>query len=225
MATIPKTSVALLNAIATSNDSPRWHEFYDRYQPLLAAWLSGKFKRSLNASDMEDVIQDTMIAFMRKAPDYRYDPKVKGAFHCYLLMIANNKALSLLRSRTRKPMIAVGHGEDLDNIDDKEMLPGSQYTDDDKELEEIANKEMLPRSQYTEDDEGLKEIAKVAIHQVLNNKSTSIRDREVFTRTTSGESPKEVAKAFGITRNNVDQIKNRLMKRIREFAEKLNRAN
>ena len=203
MATIPKTSVALLNEIATSNDSPRWLKFYDRYQPLLDAWLSGKFKRSLNASDMEDVIQDTMIAFMRKAPDYHYDPKVKGAFHSYLLMIANNKALSLLRSRTRKPMIVVGHGEDLDHIDDKEMLPCSQYTDDNKELEEIA---------------------KVAIHQVLNDKSTSVRDREVFTRTTSGESPEEVAKAFGITRNNVDQIKARIMRKVREIAEELNRA-
>lgn len=203
MATIPKTSVALLNAIAASPDSPRWTEFYDRYQPILAAWLSGKYKRSLNISDMDDVVQNTMIAFMQKAPNYHYDPKVKGAFHSYLLMIANNKALSLLRSRARKPMIAVGHGEDLEHSDDKEKLLGSQYANDDKDL---------------------KEIAKVAIHQVLHDKSTSVRDREVFKRTIGGESPESVAKAFGITRNNVDQIKARIMRKVREVADKLNQA-
>ena len=65
MATIPKTSVALLNAIAASPDSPRWNEFYDRYQPILAAWLqSGKFRGSIRPSDVDEIIQQTMIAFI-----------------------------------------------------------------------------------------------------------------------------------------------------------------
>lgn len=198
MATIPKTSVALLNAIAASSDSPRWNEFYDIYQPLLEAFLrSGKFKNSSHPLDVDEVIQDTMIAFMGRVKDYKYDPETKGLFHHYLLMIANNKALEFLRKHRRE-------SEKRNNF-------GEEFRDKIKYAAKFAN-----------DDKQLMKIAEIAKHQVLTSNSISVRDREIFRRTTGGETPEAVAEAFGITRNNVDQIKNRLMKRIREIAEKLN---
>ena len=199
MATIPKTSVALLNAIAASTDSPRWNEFYDIYQPLLEAFLrSGKFKNNSHPLDVDEVIQDTMIAFMGRIKDYKYDPKTKGLFHHYLLMIANNKALEFLRKHRR------------------ESEKRNNYKD---EFDVLQN-----AGKFTNDDKQLMKIAEIAKHQVLTSDSVSVRDREIFRRTTAGESPEAVAEAFGITRNNVDQIKNRLMKRVREVAEELNRA-
>ena len=203
MATIPKTSVALLKAIAASSDSPRWNEFYDIYQPLLEAFLrSDKFKNNSHPLDVDEVIQDTMIAFMvkvKKPKGYKYDPETKGLFHHYLLTIANNKALEFLRKHRRES--------------DKR----NNYKD---EFDVIQN-----AGKFTTDDMQLAKIAEIAKHQVLTSDSVSVRDREIFRRTTAGESPEAVAEAFGITRNNVDQIKNRLMKRVREVAEELNKAD
>ena len=201
MATIPKTSVALLNAIAASPDSPRWTEFYDRYQPILAAWLqSEKFRGSIRPSDVDEIIQRTMIAFMNKAPNYRYDPQAegKGPFHSYLLLIARNKALEFIRNRGRE-------AKKRDNFM--------------SEFDVLHNAGKL-----TVEDKQLALIAKIAVNQVLNDKSISVRDREVFKRTTGGEAPESVAEAFGITRNNVDQIKARIMRKVREVADKLNQA-
>ena len=201
MATIPKTSVALLNAIAASPDSPRWTEFYDRYQPILAAWLqSEKFRGSIRPSDVDEIIQRTMIAFMNKAPNYRYDPQAegKGPFHSYLLLIARNKALEFIRNCGRE-------AKKRDNFK--------------AEFDVLHNARKL-----TVEDKQLALIAKIAVNQVLNDKSISVRDREVFKRTTGGEAPESVAEAFGITRNNVDQIKARIMRKVREVADKLNQA-
>ena len=201
MATIPKTSVALLNAIAASSDSPRWTEFYDRYQPILAAWLqSEKFRGSIRPSDVDEIIQRTMIAFMNKAPNYRYDPQAegKGPFHSYLLLIARNKALEFIRNSSRE-------AKKRDNFK--------------SEFDVLHNAGKL-----TVEDKQLALIAKIAVNQVLNDKSISVRDREVFKRTTGGEAPESVAEAFGITRNNVDQIKARIMRKVREVADKLNQA-
>lgn len=200
MATIPKTSVALLNAIAASANSPRWNEFYDIYHPLLEAFLrSGKFKNRGQPLDVDEVIQDTMIAFMGRVKDYKYDPETKGLFHHYLLMIARNKALEFLRKHWRE-------SEKRNNFKD--------------EFDVIQN-----AGKFASDDKQLMRIAEIAKHQVLTSDSVSVRDREIFRRTTGGESPEAVAEAFGITRNNVDQIKNRLMKRVREVAEELNKAD
>lgn len=201
MATIPKTSVALLNAIAASPDSPRWNEFYDRYQPILAAWLqSGKFRGSIRPSDVDEIIQQTMIAFINKAPNYRYDPQAegKGPFHSYLLLVARNKALEFIRNCGRESKKRNNFKAEFDVLHNAGKL--------------------------TTEDKQLALIAKIAVHQVLNDKSISVRDREVFKRTTSGESPEVVADAFGITRNNVDQIKARIMRKVRDVANKLNKA-
>lgn len=46
--------------------------------------------------------------------------------------------------------------------------------------------------------------------------------KQIFTRTAlNDESPDDVARMFGITRNNVDQIKNRMTAKLRELAKEL----
>ena len=48
------------------------------------------------------------------------------------------------------------------------------------------------------------------------------RTKQIFLRAAvNGEKPEEVAEAFGITRNSVDQIKSRLIDKLREVIEQL----
>ena len=199
MSVIPKTSVTLLNAISASPDSTRWYDFYNRYKPVIATLLkSGAFKDYIHSSDVDEIIQRTMIAFMEKAPNYHYDPDTNGAFHSYIITIAKNKAREFMRNRGRETK--------------KRNIFKAAF-------------DLLPKTwKRTSKGDQLKRIAKRAVCKVLNDESISIRDREIFRRTTNGEPPESVAEAFGITRNNVDQIKARIMRKVRATAEKLNRA-
>lgn len=201
---IPKTSVSLLNAVAASNESLRWLDFYKRYQPVLAVFLQRRFP-SLEA---EDVIQETMIAFMKQLPNYKYDPKLKGHFHNYLLGIAKFKALIALRRRICEGGKSDKYEKEIANSSDSRSLdPGDMLDQQDQGMDQ--SKEELHKS-----------IAALAIQKFLADDSVTMRNREVFRRTAlNHESPETVAEAYGITRNYVDQIKARAIKRIREIGD------
>lgn len=204
---IPKTRPSFFPVLGNSEHekwNERWKEFYELYKPLLAAWLHRRnYAQSLNSLDIAEIINLTMAVLVKKfSPGkdcYKYQPETKGPFHSYILMIAENKAKEFIRKRSRESEKRKNYKGEFDVIQN-----AGKFTNDDKQLLKIA------------------EIAK---HQVLTSDSVSVRDREIFRRTTGGESPEAVAEAFGITRNNVDQIKNRLMKRVREVAEELNKAD
>ena len=53
----------------------------------------------------------------------------------------------------------------------------------------------------------------------MADKSISTRDKEIFRRVAlQGESPEDVAAIFDIKRNNVDQIKARMVAKLKELA-------
>ena len=66
-----------------------------------------------------------------------------------------------------------------------------------------------------------KEAYEAALAQFMANPSLNPRDKEIFRRNAlNGESPADVAEIFGITRNNVDQIKARMTAKLKELALK-----
>ena len=54
-----------------------------------------------SASDAEDVIQETMITYLRKKPEFKDAEHEKA----WLITVASNKCKDLLRFRARHPMI------------------------------------------------------------------------------------------------------------------------
>lgn len=199
---IPKTSVMLLTAIANSSETPRWYEFYDRYQPMMATFL-----RRFPYLNADDVIQDAMLVFIKKIPDYQYDPNTKGHFHSYLLSILRYKALEALRRVKRDHVLAPDFQND--SIGPEVTMAMEEY-----------NKAIAE-----EKDEFHATCAELAIMRFLKDESISMRDREIFKRIRRGESPESIAIAYGVTRNNIDQIKARTMKRIRMIAEDIENLN
>jgi RNA polymerase sigma factor (sigma-70 family) len=188
------TSTTLLKAIGADADSPRWLEFVSCYQPVMESYLKSKFP----AVDAEDVMQETLIVLARKLPKYRYAPDEKGHFRNFLFGIMRNNAREALK-RKAKDSRAVEAA--------KEFVATSQATvaSDDAEMENWRI------SAY-----------EVALQQLLANPRLSERTRQIFVRTAlKGEDPVSVAALFGTTRNNVDQIKNRLTSELRELATRL----
>ena len=188
------TSTTLLNAIGADTDSPRWTEFVARYKPVMESFLKGKFP----TVDADDVMQETLMVLVRKLPEYHYAPDTKGHFRNYLLGILKNKAREELKRQART-------GRAADAAKDSAALasPVAVHGDESGDEWRVAAYE-------------------VALQQILANPKRSERTRQIFIRTAlKGEDPASVAALFGTTRNNVDQIKNRMTGELRELARGL----
>ena len=69
-------------------------------------------------------------------------------------------------------------------------------------------------------------LMEIALQQLLADTSIHERTRLVFARVAvNGEKPDDVAAAFGITRNAVDQMKSRMMARLKELIAALEKAD
>ena len=196
MAEIPKTSVMLLKAISEDSDSARWYDFYNRYHPVMDGYLRAAFP-SLEA---DDVIQDAMLVLMRKLPGYRYAPDERGHFRNYLIGIVKFKAIEHLKRRKR-------YADGLDAYKKEIDFP-------------VAT---APVATAEEDLQQWRHDAyEIALAQLMTDPDVQERNKCVFLRVAvNGESPESVANAYGITRNNVDQIKNRIIAKLREIVSHL----
>ena len=188
----PVTSVTLLKVLGEDAQSPRWTEFAKLYASTIDGFL---FKYFPNV-DAEDVVQETLQALTEKLPLYEYDPDTKGHFRNYLIGIVRFKAIAYLKRRKRDADLKA-------ELETKAQL--------DWEYE---------RKAYSVDLRDWKhEAYEAALTQFMADKSISTRDKEIFRRVAlCDESPNEVAKIFDIKRNNVDQIKARMTKKLKELA-------
>ena len=165
--------------------------------------------------DADDVIQDTLIAVCAALPSYRYEPEEKGYFHNYLTGILRNKALRQLHKDQRQAEIA----EEMR----RSRGDAPQYMANDGR----ARSPSAPQSVIQGDDEQSwrETLVEIALQQLMNDESIQSRTRQVFLRVAvNGEKPEDVAAAFGINRNAVDQIKNRMMPRLQRIVADLEKA-
>ena len=192
MPAIPKTSVSLLEALSGDASSVRWTEFYNKYEGPMRAFLQAHFP----TVEADDMIQETLIALVKCLPSYRYVPDKHGYFHNYLMGIVKHKALDAIRRQTTRTAI-------------------------EKQLEEDAQEQMKSFQTPNDDAEeaAWKNAAKeAALEQLLADDSIALTTREVFRHVAlMHEPPLDVARQFGITRNNVDQIKARLIARLKDL--------
>jgi len=191
MAEAPKTSITLLKAIANNAESVRWAEFCRAYDAPMRAFLAARYP----SVDPDDAIQDTLITLLGVLPEYTYLPDEKGHFRNYLLGILKYRALDILRRRERDGRIYQGLRDE-----DAETFAAPEPSVDEEE-------EAWKRSAYES-----------ALAQLLANERISESTRQIFRHVAlNHEPPEAVAAAFGTTRNNVDQIKNRMVAKLHEL--------
>ncbi len=169
----------------------RWDVLYSRYRPMMETFLALHFP----GLDADDIIQETLIALVNKLPTYRYAPNETGHFRNYLTGIVRRKALRACRKQ---------------RCQDEAMRA---YRD-----------EPSPCSaEWDEDEKAWREsIYEIALGQVLSDDSVQNRTKQIFVRTAvNNEKPEAVAKAFGVSRNVVDQAKRRMIEKMRGIVAQL----
>jgi RNA polymerase sigma factor (sigma-70 family) len=101
MAKTPTTSTTLLRDLARDSQQARWGEFVARYRPMMEAYLRERFPHV----DVDDAVQETLIALIKSMPVYRYVPEETGRFHSYLTGILRHRALRQVRSDRKRAKI------------------------------------------------------------------------------------------------------------------------
>ena len=186
---IPTTSITLLKDLARGADSVRWAEFYRTYEEPMRGFLRTRFP----SVEEDDAIQETMAALVTVLPDYHSTPDEHRHFSNYLIGILKHKAADLLKRQTHESETRMG----------------------------LRNE---PRQQLEQAAEGAEETEwrfsamEAAVEQLMADPSINPRTREIFRHVAlQHESAANVAQLFGVSRNNVDQIKNRLIRRLSEM--------
>ena len=249
MAKLPTTSTTLLRNLAQDSQHARWGEFVARYRPMMEAYLRERFP----SVEADDVIQETLIAVWAALPSYRYAPDEKGHFHNYLTGILRNKALRLLYKEQRHAEIAEMVHDDASCDGRARTLaapPSTSFTGRARTLaappgtssigragahpsSDIASQCSLrsgdmrtPPGTMSDEEQSWREtLVEIALRQLMNDETIQSRTRQVFLRVAvNGEKPDDVAAAFGINRNAVDQIKNRMMPRLQKIVADLEKA-
>ncbi len=87
---LPSTSPSLLLRIRDSSDTQSWLIFEEVYGPIILAWC---LKKGVPWPDVEDVVQEVLIAVATSIKTFDYDP-IRGRFRSWLGTIASNKVNS-----------------------------------------------------------------------------------------------------------------------------------
>ena len=186
MATIPPTSVTLLKDISDGTASARWTDFCNRYEPAIRGFLRDRYP----SVEADDVIQETLVALTKAMPNYHYTPDGNGHFRNWLMGIVKHKALDALQ-----------RAMDFSNL----------KTD----MAKMGERPLAEPAIMDDDDSWKQSAMEIAIDQVMSDESITARTREVFRHVAlMHEQPEDVASQFGISRNNVDQIKKRMIDKL-----------
>lgn len=191
MANVPATSTTLLRDL-TDSQHVRWGEFVRRYRPMMESYLRSRYP-DLEA---EDIISETLTALVGVLKDYRYSPDETGSFHNYLTGILKHKALYRRRVAARHAKDVVAFRDSAERVDDSRVM------DEEQKWKET--------------------VFAIAVRQLMADETIQDRTKQVFLRVAiNHESPDAVADSFGLKRNAVDQMKSRMMTKLREIVESL----
>ena len=141
----------------------------------------------------DDIMQETLVALAGRMPHYSYSAEDKGHFHSYLFGILRNKSVDFLKRNNREAEALRVYASD--------PALGASAPD-----------------AGTFDDA----VYELALKELLADPSVRGRTKQVFIRVAvNGEKPAVVAESLGLTRNAVDQIKNRMVAKLKAIAEGL----
>ena len=151
--------------------------------------MRGFLQSRFPSVEADDAIQETMAALARALPDYHCTPDVKRHFRNYLMGILKHKAADILKRQSRESNARAA-------------------LHDEPSADEGAAEEREWRFAAME----------AAVEQLMSDPTINARTREVFRHVALQHEPAEaVALQFGITRNNVDQIKKRLIGKLSDL--------
>ena len=205
MSTFPETSFTLLEKIrklAPGQDEAAWQRLWDLYAPALrqfVVWKGGE-------RNADDIVLQVLIKLVDVLRSGQYNAE-KGRFHSYLATMAYNEVHMQRRkevARRQDDHLPIENfvGEGVNDGQEKSETPDALKASD------------MPAGDSLDED-WRRALVAAATEHVLTKTALSDRDRAVYRQFRQEERPlEEVARAFGLSRNNVSKICSRIDQRI-----------
>jgi RNA polymerase sigma-70 factor (ECF subfamily) len=194
------TRASLIQRLKNWRDQASWQEFFETYWHLI---YGVAVRHRLTKVEAEEVVQETMISVARNMPAFKYDPAI-GSFKIWLLNMTRWRIADQLRKRLPA---ASSHESGDDALHDHLHHPGTTEV-------------MMPDLEKIWDAEWEKNLLAVAVtkaRRCLDPKQYQIFD---FYVNKEWEAVR-VAKALGVTVNQVYQAKSRVSEMITREVERL----
>jgi RNA polymerase sigma-70 factor (ECF subfamily) len=192
------TRQSLLNRLRNWDDTASWQCFFDTYWKLIYKTASSA---GLNATEAEEVVQDTLISVCKAIRNFEYDPS-RGSFKGWLRTTTTWRIQDHLRKRRRR-QIGSSTGISADWLGPLVTQPPG--------VDSIA------QNWEADWEENLADAALERVKQNVPAKQFQIFDLAVFKRWPTGR----IAKAFHVNAGYVYLTKHRLKAQLRTEVKKL----
>jgi RNA polymerase sigma-70 factor (ECF subfamily) len=194
------TRTTLIQRLKNWEDQSSWQDFFDTYWKLIYGVAR---KGGLTATEAQDVVQETMISVARQMPTFKYDRAI-GSFKAWLLNTTRWRIIDQLRKRG--PAAARHLAED-------EVTPRTPTTEElvdptSRKLDDLWNAEW---------EKNLLDAAIAKVKRRLDPQRYQIFDFYV----NKEWPPEKVAKAFGISVDQVYLAKHRVTEMIKAEVKRL----
>lgn len=196
------TRATLIHRLKDWQDQASWQDFFNTYWQLI---YGVAVKRGLTKSEAEDVVQLTMISVAKHMPGFKYDPAI-GTFKAWLLNMTRWRITDQIRKRQPQ---ASQLEETLETPVGNPAAAGQSH-------------HTLPELEKLWDEEWEKNLLHAAIAKA--RRRLDPKQYQIFDCYVNKEWPAErIAKAFGISSNQVYLAKHRMTALIKEEAERIQR--
>lgn len=185
----PTTSETLLREVAAKPDSPRAEEFAHIYRPVLARYVARSRANHvpLQPADCDDIVQEALLAVLSALPGFKYDP-ARGRFRAYLQRTVRNAVMRFRRLRLAEAVAQATTAVDA-----------------------------IPAEGDNQDGELAIQVWSLALARVFRSGRFAPNTMAAFRRVALEDVPvADVAREFKLKPNAVYQLKNRILRAVRE---------
>ncbi|MBS0205123.1 MAG: sigma-70 family RNA polymerase sigma factor [Planctomycetes bacterium] len=198
MTSVPETRASLLLRLRDARNQQAWTEFLEIYEPLISRLI---WRRGVQDADVAEVTQEVLLAVASAIHRWEADP-ARGSFRGWLATIARNLVVNFLIRQSRQPR-ASGDTEFNRWLEDQPAPDG-----DVSALFDLERK----RQTFRWASEQIREEFKESTWQSFW--MTAVENRDVS----------EVAQILGVKPGVIYVSRSRVMKRLREMVEDVERS-
>jgi RNA polymerase sigma-70 factor, ECF subfamily len=192
-----ETDETLLQKVKKLDAHVAWQEFYRAYWSAILRYAR---KLGLNDDQAKEVLQETMVTLMRVLPNFTYDRR-KGKFRNFLLTIVHRKSLAAFRRAKGLSDVSLDCDDPWGRVALRDLLPAEVSRSAEVEAEALWRQAIMEDA-----------LARLAVDPALAETTwPAFRSYVIENRPVA-----DVAQEFGLKENAVYQIKNRLLRRLRE---------
>ena len=186
-----RTRESLLLCLKSLSNESAWEQFYTQYKSII---LSFSQKHGLDESASHDVLQETMVLLMRKMPQFDYDAD-RGRFRNWLLTLVAGKIRDAQRRAARHT------ARSLQDDSGKYLAVFTDQRDAAQSVDWLW----------------MQSVAEEAFRRLQRDPRMKPETLQVFDAyVIKGQPVSEVARAYALEENAIYQIKNRLLRRLKE---------